>query len=99
MAGAMAMMQQAAAANQANTSKDGGSESAVTLDSELDEPQVLIDLSPSTKIKYHCLHNLQQVICSKENNCTRERQDSMVPPGRILKFSFEKLSWSRQGGC
>lgn len=40
MAGAMAMMQQAAAASQANTSRDGGSDSAVTLDSELEEGEI-----------------------------------------------------------
>ena len=41
MVGAIAMMKQAATANQANTSKDGGSDSAVTLDSELDEGEIV----------------------------------------------------------
>ena len=50
MAGAMAMMQQAAAANQANTSKDGGSDSAVTLDSELEEGEIS---PPDTPVQYN----------------------------------------------
>ena len=75
MAVAIVMMQQAATANQANTSKDGGSESAVTLDSELDEPQVLNDLSPSTKIKYHYSHNFKKTIAQKKVRIAWYRQE------------------------
>ena len=67
--------------------------------SPLPPHHVLNDLSPLTQIKYHCSHNLQLVISSKENNCTKEGLDSMVPPERILKFPFDKLSWPQQGGC
>ena len=57
MAGAMAMMQQAAAANQANTSKDGGSDSAVTLDSELEEGEIS---PPDTPVQYSKLQGVRK---------------------------------------
>ena len=55
MAGAIAMMKQAAAANQANTSKDGGSDSAVTLDSELEEGEIS---PPDTPVQYSTVQKL-----------------------------------------
>ena len=65
MAGAMAMMQQAAAANQANTSKDGGSDSAVTLDSELEEGEIS---PPDTPVQYIC--TAQKINSTVQYRCT-----------------------------